>query len=78
MKSASTYRGVPRANVPDDPVINNLNSLLHDIYVRKVALNDDEFEMYYGVFSDVFRQIHMKMKEVDPYYRTYSSDVCTV
>ncbi|XP_026328986.1 uncharacterized protein LOC113236971 [Hyposmocoma kahamanoa] len=68
-------RGVSSDNIPNNPVINNLNSLLQDIYVRYVALNDDEFETYYGVFTDVFRQIHTKMKQVDPYFERYSSNV---
>ncbi|XP_026325006.1 uncharacterized protein LOC113233993, partial [Hyposmocoma kahamanoa] len=68
-------RGVPRGKIPDSPEINNINALLHDIYVRYIALKDDDFEMYYNIFTDIFGQIHKKMKKVDPYFARYSSNV---
>ena len=61
-------------NIPDNPVITNLNSLLSDIFVRYIKLS--EFGLHYKVFDTIFQDLHKKMKEVDPYYRKYSSTVC--
>lgn len=55
------------------PVITNLNSLLSDIYVRFLQLK--EFDIHYKVFDTVFNDLHNKMKQVDAYYRRYSSTV---
>ncbi|KAI5643761.1 mab-21 protein domain-containing protein [Phthorimaea operculella] len=68
-------RGVPRDSVPRIPSITNMDSLLHDIYLRYISLNDEDFERYYNVVHEIFLQLHSKMKEVDPYYKKYSSTV---
>ncbi|CAH0699696.1 unnamed protein product [Spodoptera exigua] len=60
-------------NIPENPVITNLNSLLSDIYVRYIKLSD--FGTHYRVFDTIFQAVHKKMKEVDPYYQKYSSTV---
>ncbi|CAH0627399.1 unnamed protein product [Chrysodeixis includens] len=67
--SGISIREVP----PDKPVITNLNSLLSDIHVRYIKLK--EFDLHYKVFDTIFQDLHKKMKEVDPYYRKYSSTV---
>ncbi|XP_026729731.1 uncharacterized protein LOC113495269 isoform X2 [Trichoplusia ni] len=67
--SSVRIREVP----PDNPVITNLNSLLSDIHVRYIKLK--EFDLHYKVFDTIFQDLHKKMKEVDPYYRKYSSTV---
>lgn len=67
--------GIAQSSVPEEPLLNNLNALLDDIYVRYIALKQEDCELYYGVFCDIFRQLTQKMKEVDPYYRKYSSRV---
>ncbi|KAM3961878.1 cyclic GMP-AMP synthase-like receptor [Aphomia sociella] len=79
-QSGSTYHGltyeaggVLDTSVPDKPVITNLDSLLADIYVRYIAMRAVDFRLYYRVFNSIFDTIHKNMKEVDPYYRRYSS-----
>lgn len=64
-----------RPNAPRNPVITNLNSLLADIFVRYIQLNPSDFRLHYRVFDRIFQDLHSKMKEVDPYYRRYSSTV---
>lgn len=63
------------SSASDRPVINNLNSLLEDLYVRFIALEDDDFELHYQVFDTIFSTIHRNMKEVDSYFNRYSSTV---
>ncbi|XP_063620999.1 cyclic GMP-AMP synthase-like receptor [Cydia splendana] len=65
----------PEVKVPAKPVIKSLNSLLHDIYVRFIALRDKDFEKYYNVFETIFFKLHELMKEADPYYKQYTSNV---
>ncbi|XP_059061412.1 cyclic GMP-AMP synthase-like receptor isoform X2 [Achroia grisella] len=60
-------------DIPDNPVINNLDSLLSDLYVRFIALRDDDFQLHYRVFNCIFSTIHKNMKEVDSYFNRYSS-----
>ncbi|PZC83898.1 hypothetical protein B5X24_HaOG206647 [Helicoverpa armigera] len=60
-------------NIPDNPNISNLNALLADIHVRYIKLT--QFGIHYRVFDTIFQDLHKKMKEVDPYYRKYSSTV---
>ncbi|XP_049865705.1 uncharacterized protein LOC126366589 isoform X1 [Pectinophora gossypiella] len=74
-ESARSRRGVPRSSIPSNPALSNLNDLVSDIYLRYIALNDEDFEDYYNVVHTIFHQIHDKMKEVDPYYKQYSSMV---
>ncbi|KAJ8732490.1 hypothetical protein PYW07_015089 [Mythimna separata] len=69
--SGVTIEEIP--NIPENPVISNLNSLLSDIYVRYIKLT--EFNLHYKVFDTIFQDLHKKMKEVDPYYKKYSSTV---
>lgn len=61
--------------IPDNPIINNMNSLLSDIYVRYVGIKKDDFTQHYKVFQYIFYDLHKKMKEVDKYYERYSSTV---
>ncbi|XP_061728299.1 cyclic GMP-AMP synthase-like receptor isoform X1 [Cydia pomonella] len=61
--------------VPEKPVITNMNGLLHDIYVRYIALKDKEFEVHYNVFMNIFHRLHEQMKVADKYYNRYSSTV---
>lgn len=68
---------MPR-NTNKSITIRNLNDLLEGIYKEYIALDKDEFEMYYGLFTDVFNQIRSKMKTVDPYFNKYSSNVCII
>ncbi|KAJ2939899.1 hypothetical protein O0L34_g6603 [Tuta absoluta] len=68
-------RGIPSSSIPIHPKVTNLDSLLHDLYVRYIALNDEDFETYYNIVNDIFLQIHKKMKEVDQYYEKYASTV---
>lgn len=65
--------GVNIESVPDNPVINNLDSLLADIYLRFIALRADDFKLYYKIFDSIFSAIHRNMKEIDPYFNRYSS-----
>ncbi|KAL0840678.1 hypothetical protein ABMA28_015874 [Loxostege sticticalis] len=64
-----------RRNPPSNPDITNLNSLLSDIYVRYIALRNEDFELHYGIFDRVFHHLHRTMKQIDPYYERYSSTV---
>ncbi|KAJ2947141.1 hypothetical protein O0L34_g16498 [Tuta absoluta] len=68
-------RGVKKESIPKMPIITNIDSLLHDIYLRYISLNDEDFERYYNVVHAIFLQLHSKMKEVDLYYKKYSSTV---
>ncbi|KAG7299676.1 hypothetical protein JYU34_016673 [Plutella xylostella] len=69
-ESATT---IPYSSIPENPVITNLNSLLDDIYVRYVALKNEDFNLYFGVFSQLFDKLQTEMKLVDKYYNKYSS-----
>ncbi|KOB76628.1 ADP-ribosylation factor-like protein [Operophtera brumata] len=64
---------VARNAAPENPCISNLNLLLADIHVRHIQLKDDDFQLHYNVFDNVFQHLHKKMMEVDPYYRKYHS-----
>ncbi|KAI8431643.1 hypothetical protein MSG28_016122 [Choristoneura fumiferana] len=55
------------------PQISNINGLLDDIYRRYIELKDKEFEEHYTVFQTIFWRLHELMKEVDPYYKRYST-----
>ncbi|KAI5640763.1 mab-21 protein domain-containing protein [Phthorimaea operculella] len=68
-------RGIPSSSIPKYPKITNLDSLLHDLYLRYIALNDEDFETYYNIVNDIFLQMHKKMKQVDQYYAKYASTV---
>ncbi|XP_073966456.1 cyclic GMP-AMP synthase-like receptor isoform X1 [Choristoneura fumiferana] len=57
------------------PQISNINGLLDDIYRRYIELKDKEFDEHYTVFQTIFWRLHELMKEVDPYYKRYSSTV---
>ncbi|XP_063532752.1 cyclic GMP-AMP synthase-like receptor isoform X2 [Cydia strobilella] len=61
--------------VPGNPLITNMNGLLHDIYKRYIALKDEEFEEHYNVFMKIFYRLHEQMKVADKYYNRYSSTV---
>ncbi|XP_063360867.1 cyclic GMP-AMP synthase-like receptor [Cydia amplana] len=74
-KGAKIISLKPEVNVPAKPIIRSLNSLLHDIYVRFIALRDKDFVKYYNVFENIFFKLHEQMKEADPYYKQYSSHV---
>ncbi|XP_075970998.1 cyclic GMP-AMP synthase-like receptor [Anticarsia gemmatalis] len=75
MMSRVMFEGGRRrdADVPENPVITNLNSLLSDIHVRFIRLK--EFDIHYKVFDAVFHDLHSKMKQVDLYYKKHSSTV---
>ncbi|XP_052753404.1 cyclic GMP-AMP synthase-like receptor [Galleria mellonella] len=45
------------SSASDRPVINNLNSLLEDLYVRFIALKDDDFELHYQVFDTITQAV---------------------
>ncbi|XP_059061405.1 cyclic GMP-AMP synthase-like receptor [Achroia grisella] len=68
-------RGVPSSNIPENPTINNLDTLVEDIYVRHTAFKAKDFELYYKVFDNIISSIHKNMKAVDPYFERYSSTI---
>ncbi|KAL4704904.1 hypothetical protein ACJJTC_018521, partial [Scirpophaga incertulas] len=61
--------------VRDNPTINNLNSLLEDIYVRYVGLRQEDKPKYYKIFNTILFGLHENMKAADKYYRHYSGAV---
>ncbi|KAI5640762.1 mab-21 protein domain-containing protein [Phthorimaea operculella] len=65
-------RGIKRGP-PVRPYIINPNTLLHDIYVRKIALTEDQFEKHYDVVDSIFQDIHEMMKFVSPCYARNAS-----
>ncbi|XP_059061426.1 cyclic GMP-AMP synthase-like receptor [Achroia grisella] len=66
----SDERIIPQG-IRSGPVINNLDSLLADIYMRFISLKDDA--LYYRVFHSISSTIRRNMEEVDPYFKRYSS-----
>ncbi|CAH2991951.1 unnamed protein product [Chilo suppressalis] len=64
-----------QGDLPGNQGINNLNSLLNDIYVRYTGVKKDDFQLHYSVFYRIFNRLHQKMKDVDKYYNRYSSTV---
>ncbi|KAJ2939898.1 hypothetical protein O0L34_g6602 [Tuta absoluta] len=67
-------RGVKRG-APRRPYIKNLNTLLHDIYVRYIALTAETFHIYYRIVFTIFLQMHEMMKDVNSCYCRNSSTV---
>ncbi|XP_014364974.2 cyclic GMP-AMP synthase isoform X1 [Papilio machaon] len=68
-------RMVSTSAVPVKPVLRDLNDVLADVYVRHIALRKEDCRYYYEIFTQIFYRIHNAMKEVDPYYAKYSSEV---
>ncbi|XP_014364976.2 cyclic GMP-AMP synthase isoform X2 [Papilio machaon] len=68
-------RMVSTSAVPVKPVLRDLNDVLADVYVRHIALRKEDCRYYYEIFTQIFYRIHNAMKEVDPYYAKYSSEI---
>ncbi|XP_013175784.1 PREDICTED: uncharacterized protein LOC106123916 [Papilio xuthus] len=68
-------RMISSSSVPASPLLRNLDAVLADIYVRHIALKKEDCHNYYEVFTQIFYKIHKAMKEVDPYFDKYSSEV---
>ncbi|XP_053603127.1 cyclic GMP-AMP synthase-like receptor isoform X1 [Plodia interpunctella] len=67
--------GIPEQSIPEIPHIINLDTLLHDIYLRYIALKRHDFSHHYRVFDTIFLKMHRTMQRVDRYYQKYSSTV---
>ncbi|CAH2050952.1 unnamed protein product, partial [Iphiclides podalirius] len=73
--SSIVDRMISKSSVPARPTLSNLNAVLADVYVRHVALKQEDCQLYYKVYTQVFYRLHELMKQVDPYYERYSSAI---